>query len=363
MLLVLFLQVGDRVAHGALGERLLLFDGQGRALAHEQPGLVGRAARHDGNVFRIALLVELDGRLGEHLGSIIGTGRELADRFDIRLLELLFGQRHDVVHGLAASVIEQCLGLALRSFAVDREGQGGRTALGDDLLEIPVGLLHDRQDGNRAAAGALTEDGHVTGVAAESGDVLVHPPERHGLVEQAVAGAAGHRREVHEAVHVQAVVDVHHDDVALLLDEVGSAVRDLRARADNVCPAVDPDHHRFLLGLVVGVGPDVQVHAIRIAERAESAFSVVLGLEDPIARVNVLRRLETAFAHGRLRVGDAQPRRDSVLLGADEGAVHALHGMGLVVVSRDLAVQALVRLVNEQILEFPFHSIPFIVLS
>ena len=79
----------------------------------------------------------------------------------------------------------------------------------------------------------MPEDGHVVGVAAESGDVLVHPPERHSLVQQAVAGrcleifAAGHRREVHEAVHVQSVVDIHHDDIAMRLDEVGSAVGDL----------------------------------------------------------------------------------------------------------------------------------------
>ena len=256
------------VPYGALGEYLLLFQGQARALAHEQPGLVGRAACHDRYVLCVAFPVQLDGRLGEHLCSVVGTGREIADRSDIRLLELLFGQRHDIVHGLAAGILEQRLSLALRGFAVDREGQGGRAALGDDLLEIPVRLLHDRQNGDRAAAGALPEDGYVVGVAAESGDVLVHPPERHSLVQQAVAGrrlevfATGHRREVHEAVHVQAIVDIHHDDVTMRLDEVSSAVGNLRARADDVRPAVDPDHHRLLPGLVVGVNPDVQVEAV-----------------------------------------------------------------------------------------------------
>ena len=354
---VLFLQVGDCVAHSALGEFLLLFHAQHRALTHEQPGLVGCAAGHDGYVLCIAFFIQLDGRLGEHLRSVIGAGRELADRFDIRLLERLFRQRHDVVHGLAAGVLQQCLRLALRGFAADREGQGGRAALGDDFLEILVRLLHDRQDGDRTAAGALPEDGHVAGVAAESGDVLVHPPERHSLVEQAVAGrrlevfTAGHRGEVHEAVHIQTVVDVHHDDVAMRLDEVGSAVAGLAARAVDVGPAVDPYHHRLLLGLVVGVDPDVQVEAVFRGQRlnvittlalAVTSLSVVPGLEDPVAFIHVFRSLEAAHAHGRLREGDAQPRRDPVLLGTDEGAVHALHGMSLVVVSRDFAVQAFV---------------------
>ena len=284
----------------------------------------------------VAFLVQLDGCLGENLISVVGAAHELVDRIDIRLMEFLFGQSHDVVHGLAAGVLEQCLRPALRSFTADRHGRVDRAALGDDLLEILVCLLHDRQNGNRSAAGTLPENGHVVRVAAESGDVLVHPPERHSLVEQAVAGrrlkvfAAGHRREVHEAVHVQAVVDVHHDDVTLLLDEVGSAVGYLRPRAGDVSPAVDPDHHRLLLGLVVSVDPDVQVeavlgaqllHTIRIGLCAESTLSVVPGLEDPVAFVHVLRSLESALAHGRLRVGYAKPRSDPVLLGSDEGAV------------------------------------------
>ena len=147
----------------------------------------------------VAFFIQLNGRLGEYLGSVVGAGCILADRFDIRLIEFLFAQRHDVVHGLAAGILEQGLGLALCGFAVDREGQGGRAALGDDLLKIPVRLFQDRQNGNRATAGTLSEDGHVVRVATESGDVFVYPPERHSLVQQTVAGrrlevfAAGHR--------------------------------------------------------------------------------------------------------------------------------------------------------------------------
>ena len=62
--------------------------------------------------------------------------------------------------------------------------------------------------------------------------------------------------------------------------------------------------------------------------------------------VHVLRRLEAALAHGCLRVRDSQPRCGPVFLRSYEGAVHALHGMGLVVVSRDFAVQVLVMLSN-----------------
>ena len=217
-----------------LGVYLLLFQTQIHALAHEQSGLIGRAACHDGYVLCVAFLVQLDGCLGENLISVVGAAHELVDRIDIRLMEFLFGQSHDVVHGLAAGVLEQCLRPALRSFTADRHGRVDRAALGDDLLEILVCLLHDRQNGGRTAAGALPENGHVVRVAAKGGDVFVHPPERHRLVEQAVAGcrlevfAAGYRCKVHEAVHVQAVVDVHQDDVALRLNEVGSVVAKLR---------------------------------------------------------------------------------------------------------------------------------------
>ena len=188
ILLILFLQAGECFTHPALGEYLLLFQAQFRTLAHEQPGLIGRAACHDGYVLCVAFLVQLDGCLGEYLISVVGTGRKLTDRIDICLMEFLFAQSHDVVHGLAAGVLKQCIRPALRSFAADRHGQAGRAALGDNLLEILVCLLHDRQNGNRSAAGTLPENGHVVRVAAESGDVLVHPPERHRLVEQAVAG-------------------------------------------------------------------------------------------------------------------------------------------------------------------------------
>ena len=77
--------IGDCVDYGALGIYLLLLKAQHRALAHEQPHLIGRAACHDGYVLRIALLVQLDGRLREHLSSVTGAGCELADRFNIRL--------------------------------------------------------------------------------------------------------------------------------------------------------------------------------------------------------------------------------------------------------------------------------------
>ena len=189
----------------------------------------------------------------------------------------------------------------------------------------------------------------------------MHPPERHRLVQQAVAGrrlegiATGHRREVHEAVHVQAVVDIHHDNITLRLDQVGSAVGNLRTRAHHVCAAVDPNHHRLLRSLVILVEPDIQeeavlghllLDAVRVAQGAISTLSVVLGLEDFVACVHILRRLEAASTHGRLRIGNTQPRRNPVILGAHKSAVHALHGMGLVVVSRDFAVQAIILLYN-----------------
>ena len=133
----------------------------------------------------------------------------------------------------------------------------------------------------------------------------------------------------------------------MLFGDAGKVVEGRRQGFCEESAAVDPHHDRLLLGLVIGIDPDVQVkavlgfyllNAIYIAKCTESILSVVLSLKDPVARVNVLRRPEAALAHRRLCIGYAQPRRDPVLFGSDEGAVYALHGMSLVIVSRDLAV-------------------------
>ena len=88
---VLFLQTGNCISNGALGEFLLFLHAEHRTLAHEQSGFVGRAAGHDGYVLCIAFFIKLNGRLGEHFGSVVGAGRELADRLDVCLMKLLFG--------------------------------------------------------------------------------------------------------------------------------------------------------------------------------------------------------------------------------------------------------------------------------
>ena len=101
---------------------------------------------------------------------------------------------------------------------------------------------------DRTAARRLSEHGDVRRIAAVRADVLAHPLERGGLVEQSAVGdraplASAVRAERHPSERAEPVVDRHHDHIAVGR-EPGRVVRRQRRRADRERPAVDPDHHR-----------------------------------------------------------------------------------------------------------------------
>jgi len=62
-------------------------------------------------------------------------------------------------------------------------------ALGDAAVEQTGGSGHDHQHRDRCGARRFAEDGDVVRIAAESGDVVVHPLKRSDLVEQSPVGA------------------------------------------------------------------------------------------------------------------------------------------------------------------------------
>ena len=59
----------------------------------------------------------------------------------------------------------------------------GRTALGDEALEILLGSFDQRKQGTARTTGRLSEDGHIVGIAAEALDVLVYPFQGHQLIQ------------------------------------------------------------------------------------------------------------------------------------------------------------------------------------
>lgn len=74
--------------------------------------------------------------------------------------------------------------------------RGGRSdvrgipALHDGAVEQSLGARHRKQRGSAHAAGRLSEDGDLEGIAAKGRYVVPHPFERGNLIEQAQIGDA-----------------------------------------------------------------------------------------------------------------------------------------------------------------------------
>ena len=114
-------------------------------------------------------------------------------------------------------------------------------------------------------AGRLAEDRDIVGIAAEGGDVALHPLQAGDLVEQAVVARGmlrqfgGERGMGEEAQHADAIVDRHHDHAAL--GQPRAVEGRTRGRAYLEAAAVDP-HHDRQRALGVDRRPDVQGEAI-----------------------------------------------------------------------------------------------------
>ena len=113
-------------------------------------------------------------------------------------------------------------------------------------------------------AGALTHDGDLFRIAAESGDILPNPPDRTELViKTVVAAGAGlllQLGQAGEAQRPQAIVEGHGDDAAFRPDRLIEVF--FVAAAAGEAAAVDVDQNgQVVAGLGAVRGEDIQEQA------------------------------------------------------------------------------------------------------
>lgn len=113
-------------------------------------------------------------------------------------------------------------------------------ALDDGAAEQAARGGSGQQGCDGGASAGLAEERHVVRVAAEGRDVLVHPHECGGLVEEAAVG--GRPRNVPEPLESDAVVERHHDHPAP--GEYLAVVAGIGAVARLPPATVDPHHDR-----------------------------------------------------------------------------------------------------------------------
>lgn len=115
----------------------------------------------------------------------------------------------------------------------------------EEALVTPA--IRDQVRANAFATRALAPDGNFGWVPSKGGDVLLKPTQGHVLVLIAQDAQAGVEevRPVHEAVQLQAVVNVHPDEGLArcdgLLHDEGHVVLRIAVRARDVSASVNPD--------------------------------------------------------------------------------------------------------------------------
>ena len=263
---------------GGGGEDAALAGGAAVEGAHREDGF-GRGAAE-------LLQVGETGPVGDLLGGGLGIGEGQGT--------LLRHGAHAREHGLDG-------------LARIREAAGAHD---DGLVEEALGERGGRQELRAAAAGALAEQHHVVRVAAELGDVGLHPLQGLDLVQGApVAGRVlrvlrGELGMGEEAERAHAVVEGNEDDVLrrpLLAVELR-----LGTPAFAHAAAEHPHGHRKLLLRLAGrLGPYVQVQAVLAVRR----FRAVAPLGGVAA--GVVRRLERRMAEGVAHF-HAFPRHDGL---------------------------------------------------
>lgn len=133
-------------------------------------------------------------------------------------------------------------------------------------MEKTLGRGHGEQRADFAASAGLAENRDVIGIAAELGDVPIHPAKGMHDVEHAYFARgseirAAQLRQIEEAEGVQPVINGHYNHVAAAA-EIGSIFAGTRSRAVLKMSAVAPEHHGALAPIVEGGRPDVQHQAI-----------------------------------------------------------------------------------------------------
>ena len=214
-----------------------------------------------------------------------------------------------------------------------RPGERHRRALGDRPVVEGIGRRCAEDRGDGSGAGRLATDGHLPGVAAEVGDVVVDPLQRGDLVADAVVLRSGEGgvevAELHEAEHAEPVVDGHDDDVTLP-SERGAVVG--VAGTGGVGAAVDPEEHRAA-GPVRRRGVDVEEEAVLVpndvarrqgARRGPGDLgrrgAETGGVVDAVPPADGYRWREAASPGGWLGVADAEELVDAVAFPAPDRA-------------------------------------------
>ncbi len=193
-------------------------------------------------------------------------------------------------------------------------------ALRDRLVKQPSRRRRGHQVHHAEPARRFTRDRYVRRIAAERGDIALHPAQRLDLIEQAiVAGDLPGRlraqlgmREIAE--DPETIIDRYDDHTAL--GELGAVVHRLAARTGRERAAMNPDHHRCVADALLR--PDIEEQAV-FAQRAEipgiDAAGACRGLDarrpelgriaHPVPHRHLDWRLPPRGANGRLRIRQA----------------------------------------------------------
>lgn len=212
------------------------------AAGKEQPRLLGGVAYQDLDAGRRAVPGGLDpGFLRQGRVTVLG-----AERHRSQHPELPRHLRHVVLpfhHFHGGSLLGDGLGGDAHGVVHPgppaRNAQGG--ALDNGALEQCRGFGRRHQVGDRVTACGLAEGRDPAGIAAECGDVALHPAEGFELVQQAQVGRPA-RAGCQEAEQPQPVG--HRDHHHAVLGYQYRRVEDGEvARSGGVGTAVDPHHH------------------------------------------------------------------------------------------------------------------------
>ena len=208
----------------------------------------------------------------------------------------------------------------------ERQTEAGRAAFHNRLLEQSFGLGAGKQQRNVLRARGLAEYRHVAGIAAECGNVRLHPFECGDLVHQAVIT----RRPAlllrqpamrQKAEHAEPILDRHQHHAL-----VGNARLDSpSAAACIITTAMNPNHHRALTRqrrradverqtILPGIAVIMRVPLIVVLDARRR---LMRGIADALPRHHRLRRAPAILAGRRCRKGNAlEDQRLDILAGS-----------------------------------------------
>ncbi len=215
-------------------------------------------------------------------------------------------------------------------------------ALHDGFVKQSVRRRKCHQGCNLGGAPRLAEDGHVVGIATESGDIVTDPPQREHHVQH--AGIAGIGKSLIPALDLQmaenidAVIDGHDHHVAVAC-KAGPVEAGGRAGTVHPGAAMQPDHHRPFRDpgrrwrehveeeTVLADRLDLRVPGgDRIGRAGDLRRRIAGDLRVRDARPGPGRdRRQEAAACGALAVADAAEDDDTGLLRATHLAARRLH--------------------------------------